>query len=69
MNRTSFAYLSWKDCLKKQKEFRVQLALPKDDKEDEKMCRYAFRLHFSAKLKDMKSNCCKTDMLTEDDDY
>lgn len=55
--------------MQKQKDFRKELALPENEKEDEQMCRYAFRLHFEDKIKKMKTNCCKTNYMTEDDDY
>ena len=59
-------YMNWKTCMQKQKQFRIKLSLPENKKEDEKMCRYAFRLHFSNHLKELKNNCCQG---TEDDDY
>ena len=64
-----YIYLNWKSCMQKQKDFRKELALPENEKEDEQMCRYAFRLHFENKIKKMKTNCCKTNYMTEDDDY
>lgn len=33
------AYFTWQKCLKNNKTLRVELALPKDDEEDLRMCR------------------------------
>lgn len=67
-NPTTYAYISWRDCLKKQENLRKELALPADKKEDEDMCRYAYRIYFKSTLKHMKTKCGKLCLDREDDD-
>ena len=45
---TTIAYLKWRDCLKRNRELRKKLALPKDDREDKKMCLARYREYFDS---------------------
>jgi hypothetical protein len=45
---TSSAYLRWRECLKDQKKLRKELALPRDDREDKKMCVARFKKYFDS---------------------
>lgn len=45
---TAYAYLNWRDCLKKRQELRTNLSIVDDKKEDEDACRYAYRLYFNS---------------------
>lgn len=44
----------WKDCVKRQQEFRKQLALPDDSDEDYRMCRWRYRAYIKANLRTVR---------------
>ena len=46
LNPTSYAYLNWKECLKKRQALRKNLALTPDHEEDKLACRTLYKLYF-----------------------
>ena len=47
LNTTSYSYLSWRECLKRNKELRKKLAIEENIKEDKEMCRRLYIKYFN----------------------